>query len=235
MEYCILAAGEGSRLAREGVAEPKPLVNLCGEPMVGRLIVQLAECDAEAISVLLNRDMAEAAAYLKQLAKRLPVPLRVRTVSTPSSLHTFYELRKLITSHRFVVTTVDTVFRTEDFRRYVRAFVSRGAVDAFMAVTAYVDDEKPLYVEVDSNMRVTGFSDTAAAEPVFVSGSIYGLTAPVFRVAKECLDAGVSRMRNFQRALVETGMNVEAWDFGKVMDVDHRDDIALAEQFIQGR
>ncbi|MDY3008013.1 MAG: NDP-sugar synthase, partial [Sodaliphilus sp.] len=34
MNYGIIAAGEGSRLAQEGVAKPKPLVELNGEPMV---------------------------------------------------------------------------------------------------------------------------------------------------------------------------------------------------------
>ena len=38
MHYGIIAAGEGSRLVQEGVALPKPLVGLNGEPMIGRLI-----------------------------------------------------------------------------------------------------------------------------------------------------------------------------------------------------
>ena len=34
MHYAIIAAGEGSRLAQEGVARPKPLVLLNGVPMI---------------------------------------------------------------------------------------------------------------------------------------------------------------------------------------------------------
>lgn len=37
MKFAIIAAGEGSRLAREGVDLPKPLVTVGGEPMIERL------------------------------------------------------------------------------------------------------------------------------------------------------------------------------------------------------
>ena len=38
MKYAIIAAGEGSRLAEEGVAEPKPLVRLGSECLIDRLL-----------------------------------------------------------------------------------------------------------------------------------------------------------------------------------------------------
>ena len=43
---------------------------------------------------------------------------------------------------------------------------------------------------------------------------------------------GVSRMRNYQRALVAAGLKLKAFQFGKVVDVDHAGDIATAERFI---
>ena len=51
-------------------------------------------------------------------------------------------------------------------------------------------------------------------------------------VLTECMDKGVSRMRNFQRALVEHGLSLQAWPFTKIIDVDHAEDIFKAEQFI---
>jgi hypothetical protein len=41
-------------------------------------------------------------------------------------------------------------------------------------------------------------------------------------------------MRNFQRALVASGLDVRAFDMGKIMDVDHASDIIKAKQFING-
>ena len=38
MKFAIISAGEGSRLAQEGVQLPKPLVQLNGMAMIDRLI-----------------------------------------------------------------------------------------------------------------------------------------------------------------------------------------------------
>ena len=54
MHYAIIAAGEGSRLAQEGIALPKPLVRLCGEPMIERLINIFLRCNAQSISIIVN-------------------------------------------------------------------------------------------------------------------------------------------------------------------------------------
>ena len=45
---------------------------------------------------------------------------------------------------------------------------------------------------------------------------------------------GVSRMRNYQRALVDAGLRLRAYPFKKIVDVDHAGDIATAEAFIAG-
>ena len=39
-------------------------------------------------------------------------------------------------------------------------------------------------------------------------------------------------MRNFQRALLDDGLRLKVWPFGKVIDVDHATDIAKAEAFL---
>lgn len=44
MNYGIIAAGQGSRLVQEGVGLPKPLVRMCGRPMIGRLIDIFVKC-----------------------------------------------------------------------------------------------------------------------------------------------------------------------------------------------
>ena len=116
MHYAIIAAGEGSRLAQEGVALPKPLVRLNGTPMIKRLIDLMLSCDAESLSVIVNEQMTEVREYLESLS--LPVPFRLVVKSTPSSMHSFYEVsRKFPEGGKFVLTTVDTIFLEEDFRK----------------------------------------------------------------------------------------------------------------------
>ena len=47
MKFAIISAGEGSRLAQEGVQLPKPLVQLNGMAMIDRLIHIFAKNGAE--------------------------------------------------------------------------------------------------------------------------------------------------------------------------------------------
>jgi NDP-sugar pyrophosphorylase family protein len=101
-----------------------------------------------------------------------------------------------------------------------------------MAVTSFIDDEKPLYIDVDADNTITAFRDQPWDGVRYISGGVYGLTSPALTVLQNCMNAGVSRMRNYQRALVEAGLKLKAYPFKKIVDVDHAGDIATAKQFI---
>lgn len=231
MNYAIIAAGEGSRLAQEGVKKPKPLVELNGEPMIGRLINVFTRCNAESISVIVNNEMKEVKAYLDTLNPG--VPFNVVVKSTPSSMHSFFELSRVMQKGKFCLTTVDTIFREQDFARYIDAFEADTEHDGMWAVTPFIEDEKPLYVEVDEpSMHIKAFRDAAYDGAKYVSGGIYAITDKAFPVLDKCIEQGISRMRNFQRALVDEGFNLQAYSIDKIIDVDHASDIAVAQKFI---
>lgn len=234
MNFGIIAAGDGSRLVQEGVSLPKPLVDIDGRPMIGRLISIFEDLGAEYISVIVNEQMTEVADYLRAIAPTMRARLELTVKSTPSSMHSFYELGSTLRGRgRFVLTTVDTIFREEDFRRYVEAFASAPAeIEGMMAVTRHIDDEKPLYVETDSSMDITAFRDEAWPGARYISGGIYGLDTRAIDILDDCLHRGVSRMRNFQRALVKAGLRLKAYDMGKIIDVDHAGDIEKARRFV---
>lgn len=232
MNYAIIAAGEGSRLAQEGVAKPKPLVELQGEPMIGRLINIMLRCNAQSISIIVNEHMTEVREYLESLT--LPVPLNLVVKTTPSSMHSFWHLSRVIPQGKFCLTTVDTIFREEDFKGYIEAFETDTAHDGMWAVTPFVDDEKPLWVDVDDEMNITAFRDKAWEGATYVSGGVYAMTDSAFKVLDECIEQNISRMRNFQRALVAAGLRLKAYSIDKIVDVDHADDIATAEVFLLG-
>ena len=236
MKFAIIAAGDGSRLAQEGVTEPKPLVKVRGERLIDRLIRIFMGNNATEIVIICNEQMSDVASHLKMIQDKglngLPVPLRFVIKSTPSSMHSFYELRNFLRDDPFILTTVDTIFDESEFHDYVLSFQDKMAqgTDALMGVTDYIDDEKPLYVGVDNVMRINGYYDTPQADSHFISAGIYGLTAPSLNILEACIEKGESRMRNFQRALVAAGLRIEAYPLTKVFDIDHIDDIRKADE-----
>ena len=238
MKYAIIAAGDGSRLAAEGVAEPKPLVRVGGRPLIDRLLGVFMQNGADEITVICNDRMASVVSHLRELQMGgldgARLPLRCVVKSTPSSMHSFFEISRYMGGGPFCVTTVDTIFRPEEFSAYIGAFacaVQAGECQGMMGVTDYIDDEKPLYVETDDEMNITAFLDRSDSCR-YVSGGIYGLTAPALATLDGCMRRGESRMRNFQRALIADGLRLKAYPFAKVLDVDHAADIQKAEQFL---
>ena len=239
MKFAIIAAGDGSRLAQEGVTEPKPLVKVRGERLIDRLIRIFMENNATEIVVICNEQMFDVANHLKMIQAKglngLPIPLRFVVKSTPSSMHSFYELRDFLRDEPFILTTVDTIFDESEFHDYVLSFQDKIAhgTAALMGVTDYIDDEKPLYVGVDNVMRINGYYDNAQVDSRFISAGIYGLTASSLDILESCIEKAESRMRNFQRALVAAGLRMEAYPLTKVFDIDHIEDIRKADEGVK--
>ena len=238
MKYAIIAAGNGSRLAQEGITVPKPLVEINGERLIDRLVRVFCNNNATEIVVICNEEMTDVAAHLAYIQQHglagRAIPLHFMVKSTPSSMHSFAALSKWLTDEPFVLTTVDTIFKEDEFRAYIDAFtlaMKRG-VQAYMGVTAYIDDEKPLYVGTDEQLDITGFYDNNDMNCAYISGGIYGLAPKTLHTLSRCMQRNESRMRNFQRALIADGCKTVAHTFTKVLDIDHASDIEKAELFL---
>lgn len=234
MKFAIISAGEGSRLAQEGVQLPKPLVQLNGMAMIDRLIHIFAKNGAEQVVVIINNEVAQTKEHLALLKKVSEVPLEVIVKTTPSSMHSFYELSTYLKDDKFCLTTVDTIFREEEFSRFIETFKASDK-DGLMAVTDYIDDEKPLYISTDEELNITGFHDARTPDCRYISGGIYCLTPKSIDTLQRCMENGMSRMRNFQRQLVADGLYLGAYPFSKILDVDHASDIEKAEAFLIGK
>ena len=229
MKFAIIAAGEGSRLASEGVAQHKPMVELNGVPIIERLIRIFASHGASSISIIVNEKQPETVEFLKNIDAGCEINIVVK--NTPSSMHSMHALSELLRGEKFCLTTVDTLFHEEEFSRYITALKDYEG-DGIMAVTDFIDDEKPLYIATDENMEITAFCDTPTTETHFISGGIYGLSPKALDILDQCMKDGIHRMRNFQRRLVESGMKLKAFPLGKIIDIDHAEDIAKAERFL---
>jgi len=229
MVFGIIAAGEGSRLAQEGVKWPKPLVRLNGVTLIDRLIDVFLKNGATAIHVIVNEEMKEVQEHLNK--KTFPVPFHLIIKSTPSSMHSFNEISRTVKEDHICLTTVDTIFKEEEFGNYIKAFQQDNESDGLMAVTGFIDDEKPLYVKTDKDLNILDFLD-ADDNCRYISGGIYCLTRTAIDVLEKTLATGISRMRNYQRQLIRENKKLKAYPFSKIIDVDHADDIQKAEAFL---
>jgi len=231
MHGLILAGGEGSRLAAEGVTVPKPLVRVAGETLAVRLLRTFADLGCDTLTCMVR---AEFPAVLRVLeAEQFGPPFSVRSCLTPSSLHTLVEGLRAVPAGPVFCSMIDTVMPPADWRALYAATeraLTSGA-DAVLAVTPAVDDESPVYVTRRDDGMVTALSDQPVV-PLLVTGGVYGFTPTARSAATEALQGGVERMRGFLKWMVGHGYRVATVTVPRIIDLDHTSDLRLANAWL---
>jgi hypothetical protein len=162
----------------------------------------------------------------------LPVPVQVLVKTTPSSLHSLHALLPMVGEGPFCLFTVDAVCREAELAQFLAFASTQTDCDAIMAVTGFVNDEKPLYVRQDAAGRILSFDDAPPPGPPVVTGGIYCFFPSTIPVLDEAVRSGTTHLRNALRRLVTSGQVVKAFSFSRIVDVDDRSDIEAAEQLL---
>lgn len=231
MDLAIIAAGEGLRLKEEGIKIPKPLVEINGVPLMQRIIDIALKNGFHSIVCIINEESEELERYLQKYYTNHPLNLIVK--STPSSFHSLYQLSRFITSP-FLLTTTDSVFKDDEFSAFLDYGINKNDADVVLAVTDFIDDEKPLYAEVAKDLRIAGLTDNNN-DCEFVTGGLYLIKKNIKKLIEEAAEQGVTRLRNFLRYLLQNELRMYAFPFSKIIDVDHVSDIKKAEEFLLGK
>lgn len=231
MHYAILAAGESSRM---GSVAPKALVTVGGKTLVGRMLDIIAQrSDVQSVSIIVNARRPEIAEHVSRLS--LPYALNVISAQPPTAAHSLARVVSSIPrNEKFIVLTVDTVFHAEDFHAYVEAFAKQESGDGLMAVTRFIDDEKPLYVGVGEQNRITFFGDIPEPHTDFVSAGIYGLGGKARDAIDKAMSININGLRELQRALLLRDLDLRSYEMGVVFDVDRPHDLEQARKFLCG-
>ncbi|MCH5325774.1 MAG: NTP transferase domain-containing protein [Duncaniella sp.] len=234
MNYVILAAGMGSRFTSEGVNIPKPLVPLMGRPMIGRLIGVLRSVPGcGTITVVANPRMPGLVEYLQTLQAD-GAPLCIRPAVTDNS-YTSLRIGAEGLEGPFVAMTVDAVFPTDEFSRFVGLVERMPQGQVNMALTRHIDDETPLYARLGERNEVTDYhyGGEPFAEGAVISAGVYGLTNAALEAVEARGDYPGS-LSDFQRILAaETAVRVCGIEFSKALDVDSTHDCRQAETFLR--
>ena len=230
MHGLILAGGEGTRLAADGIEAPKPLAEVAGEAQVTRLTRTLHRLGAESLTVMVREPFVpEVRSALRDVAA---TGVRVVPCATPSSLHTLVAGLDQIAPGAVFCTMVDTVMPDPDWGRLWRSTAQalEDGASLVLAVTAYVDDESPLWVRRDAAGRALAVG-REPVDPPCVSGGVYGLSAVARQWAAETLASGAERMRAFLASAVERSPRVATVDVARIIDLDRGRDLEQARDW----
>jgi NDP-sugar pyrophosphorylase family protein len=230
MKAGIIAAGLGERLKQRGILTPKPLIRVNEEPLIARVIRAAASVQATSVACIINDLTPELDSYLHRSS--WPVPLEIIKKTTPSSMESLFTLAPLLADEPFLLFTVDAVFPLESLRRFVdRASCIAGA-QGVLALTRFIDDEKPLWVKTDRRRRVRAIGEEARMSR-YVTAGFYYFEPSIFELVGQARSRDLGALRQFLGFLLESGYALYGLPVSKTVDVDYPEDIEKAEQYVK--
>ena len=228
MKAGIIAAGLGERLCAAGITTPKPLVAVGGRPLIARAIDAARAAGASSVACIINNETTEVRRFLD--SHDFGIALEIVQRTTASSAESFLALRPMLEHAPFLLLTVDAVIAPSA----VAGLVARGGslpnATGVLGITATVDDEKPLWVEVDAAKRILAFGDAARAR--FVTAGVYFLQPVVYSIADVVAPRPWKALRVLLASLLEHGHALYGYDVGTAIDVDRPEDIVAAERLL---
>jgi NDP-sugar pyrophosphorylase family protein len=230
MKAGIFAAGMGSRFVQAGWKEPKPLIALHGKPLLGHVLERLFQAGIEEVELLLNEETFFDA--VESYVNRLPEDFKVHVSrkTTCSSYESFRFLMERLGRPPFLLSTVDSIVPEDTLEAFLRIGSFPSPCRLALAVTRFVHDEKPLWVERDEEGKVLRLGESVGKKDV--------VTAGLYLVLKELTghpaEGRFGALREFLGALVEDGGQVWSREFPLVLDIDRPADIRVAESLLQG-
>jgi NDP-sugar pyrophosphorylase family protein len=229
MKMGIIAAGKGERLALGGVPTPKPLIRVGGKPLISRIIEAGAKLKVDSIACIVNDLNPTVANFIRSVP--WPVPLEIVVKTTPSSMESLFCLAPFLSDEPFVLFTVDVILgqqTVEDFLQNARTLKDAKGV---LALTGFIDDEKPLWAKVDSASRIIALGDAARGCP-FVTAGFYYFAPDIFAEIAPARRKKLSALRQFLGHLLDEGYLIYGIPVPKTIDVDYPEDIAKAEAYL---
>ena len=230
MKAAIIAAGIGERMARGGIDVPKPLVFLDGEPLIARTIRAAAGVGASSVACIVNEIHPEVSQYLR--SQTWPVPLELVVKTTPSSMESLFQLSPLLSDEPFLMLTVDAVFASGILEEFLSEAQTINSARGVLALTRFVDDEKPLWAEVDSRYKICALGDTAAPTP-YVTAGFYYFDPEIFNIIETARRNKLQALRQFLGLLLEKGYPLYGVPVSKTIDVDCPEDVRKANDYLK--
>jgi NDP-sugar pyrophosphorylase family protein len=228
----VLAAGRGQRLRTVSGVVPKPLVHLCGQPLLLRQIDLLTKIGASPIHVIIN---SETHGLMHQGGLSMPDTVELLVCDTANSMESLLLLGEHIAPGFFVLITVDAVLYASDMQTFVTnatkiATTPQLRLDGVLGVVKWRGDADPLFAQIaQQDGLITAFGKRQSP---MVTAGVYLFSTEIFVHVDEARLRGLDAMRRFFAMLLEKGRRLGALELPRAIDVDDATDLRAAHEML---
>jgi choline kinase len=220
----VIAAGEGSRLKLDGIEIHKPLVPICGFPLIGHTLRQLIDAGIRRTVIIFNETEQECVNWVRK--HFLALELEILVKSTGSSFESFWRVGRALGPGRHLICAVDSICSPSDWRKMITSKAG-SARELVLGVTSFVHDEKPLWVRTErGSLKI---AEIGGLREEYATAGFYNVGDDIF---ERELTHDISSLRGFLKQLLREGFPASAVPLADVIDVDTAEDIQIAERFM---
>ncbi len=233
MKCLIIAAGRGSRLKHN---KPKPLVKLLGVPLIERVIRTAIEAGADDFFVVVGYRAEEVENFLKELSRKLSVPIKSIRNERWSELENGYSvyLAKDYINEPFLLSMCDHIVDAEILKKLTQCRVEDGSVYLAADVRKgfeFVDIDDVTKVKLDGDV-IVDIGKALKEYDAYDMGVFYCSTA-IFDALGEAIREGNSSLSSAIKILgKEKRARVCPIDKGFWIDVDTEEAYKKAERHL---
>ena len=181
------------------------------------------------IACIVNDLNPAVADYLRSTSWSVPLELIVKT--TPSSMESLFSLAPLLSDEPFLLFTVDAVFEFNVLRRFLTK-ARRRSGDGALAVTRFVDDEKPLWARLDKDQKIVALGEEARPGR-YVTAGFYYFKPEIFSMIDAARIKGFNALRQFLDLLLKNNYSLYGVPVSMTVDVDTPEDIEKAHKYLE--
>ena len=212
----VIAAGLGTRLRPLTERYAKPVLPVDGQPVVARLVRELAEAGCEHVTVVTGHLAVQVESLIGDGSG---FGLRVRYVRQPEPAGSADAVQRADEEPPYLVAAADTVFPTGSIEHVVREALPAGAI-----AVRRMEDRVPVRVRDGLVERVRDLEGPGplSGAPLWVVGP------PVHE--RLCLDARPWELGNAFQAAIDAGKQITGVEIGSTRDLTTPFDL-LEENF----
>ncbi len=230
IEVILQAGGRGQRIQSLSDRYPKPLLPVCGMPMVERLFRQLVSAGLRNITVITGYGRDAIVEHIESLRRVLPQEIRVRFHHEAEPLGNVGALGDIDTGFRRALLVFADLVTDMDFVRLLSVHQERGCS---ITLTSHYERYRLRLGEINvAGTYVTDYQEKPAKEFLACSG-IAVFEPEVSAVARE-----ISRpfgISDLVRECLDSGHSVTHWTHGAFwFDVNTEDELQEAEAKLTG-
>lgn len=254
----ILSAGESSRLQQ--ITRFKAMAEIQGESLINRLIKKFLDLGIENIIVALNSKMQDQDFVCDPRLKMLNAKGVVKIfVSTPSSMHTLYEVFDYLKNKNknkaeaenensnydghILVSMVDTIVKDQHLKTFYDKTLLLKTDESMILTNRYIDDEKPLTVKLSSDgefikafavpvPKETNGQNNEQNDLVITSG-LYCFSSNIYPLLHKSVNSGQEKLRNFLAQMLQNSCPIRNYTIDKTVDIDRPQDLDVANNFLK--